>query len=274
MERIQINSSDDYYLIAPNDAKKYTIIDLYINRKPVSCVPRINFKLCIKEDGKYVDKGEFNHRLNYKNIEDYTLDEIISIHKLGKFTLFRYTGWHKLEKPINVKNKCLIKLEHGGNNHKDSIYCDILDYYWCLCEDVYGYYRSHWLMYDDKAFSINGIDLYINGKYILEYTSSELSDIIDSKNYVIGPNSTLPDKVFQEVVNPQEFTLDDYYCSMFDGELVINTSSIKTYPCKNGVLDLVINHHKPKKIVIHNGIKNIIKVIEVLLEYKLPILIH
>ena len=270
MERIYISSSDDYYLIQSNNTRKFTIIDLYNNRKQKSPgVPCISFNIYVKEDNKFVDKGHFEYKLNYKQIIFYTLDEIISIHKLGKFTLFKYTGWHKLENPINVKGKCFIKL-HNDSDSKTS-YCNLVEYYWTLCSSSCYTNMSMNLMYDDAAFSIKDIDLHINGKYILDYTSSELSDIVDSKNYIIGPNSTLPDEVFQEAVTPQEFTLDDYYCNVADGILFVSNTLKDYYPCKNGVLELVINYHKPSETVINKNDKNFFKLIESLLKYNLRI---
>lgn len=274
MERIYITSSDDYYLMAPNDTKKYTLIDVYNNRKSINGYPKhISFKLYVKENGKYVDKGEFQYRINYKNIETYTLDEIISIHKLGKFTLFKYTSWCKFENPINVKGKCYFK--ENNNNHYD-----LVGYYWQLCETYVTKPTTH-LMYNDVVYNLSYsenssskyVDIHINGKYILEYTSSELSAIVDSQNYIIGPNSTLPDEVFQEVITPQQFTLDDYYCNVVDGKLIVSTSLKEYYPCKNGVLELVINHHKPSGIIINKNSNDLIKLIEQSLKYDLPIAI-
>jgi hypothetical protein len=269
MERIYINSSDDYYLTQANDTRKLTIIDLYNNRK--SGTQYISFNIYVKEDNKFVDKGHFEYKLNYKEITFYTLDEIISIHKLGKFTLFRYTGWHKLENPINVKGKCFIKLHHDSDNKTS--YCNLVEYYWTLCSNSYYTNMSMNLMYDDAAFSIKDIDLYVNGKYILDYTSSELSDIVDSKNYIIGPNSTLPDEVFQEAVTPQEFTLDDYYCNAADGKIFISTTLKDHYPCKNSVLELVIKHHKPSSIIISKNDTNLTKLIKHLVKYDVAITI-
>lgn len=274
MERIYITSSDDYYLMAPNDTKKYTLIDLYNNRKSINGYPpHISFKLYVKENGKYVDKNYFDHRLNYKNIANYTLDEIISIHKLSIFTLFKYYQCNKLEKPINIKGKCYFK-----ENHND--YYGLVEYYWKLCETYVTKPTTH-LMYNDVVYNLSYsenssskyVDIHINGKYILEYTSSELSAIVDSQNYIIGSNSTLPDEVFQEVITPQQFTLDDYYCNVVDGKLIVSTSLKEYYPCKNGVLELVINHHKPSGIIISKNSNNLIKLIEQLLKYDLSIAI-
>lgn len=276
MERIYITSSDNYYLLAPNNTKKYTLVDVY-NNKHSGNSQHISFNLYVKENGKFIDKKYFQHCINYKNINNYTLDEIISIHKLGIFTLSHYNQRNKLENPINIKGRCYIKLQGNQNNCDDTVYCNLVDYYWFLYERNYTNYvltrGSSRLMYDDVVFDIKDIDLHINGKYILEYTANDLSTIMDSQNYVIGPNSTLPNEVFQEVITPQEFTLDDYFCNVADGTLFINKNLKDYYPCKNGVLQLVINYHKPTKIILNKNDNNLYKLIEEFLKYNIAITI-
>jgi hypothetical protein len=180
--------------------------------------------------------------------------------------------FHKLKDPINIKGKCSIKIHHHISHSHNTLYCNIIDYYWFLYEgnnySNIGGDPSVLLLYEDIVYYIEYIDIHINGKYILDYTFSELSTIVDSENYIIGPNPILPDEAV-----PQKFTLDDYYCNATDGKIFISTTLKDHYPCKNGVLELVIKHHKPSSIIISKNDTNLTKLIKHLVKYDVAITI-
>jgi hypothetical protein len=156
-------------------------------------------------------------------------------------------------KPINIKGECHIKLQFYENKSNNTCYCDLIKYYWFLFEDSYEHnimvYPKISLMYDDVTYYITQ-KIYING------------------NYIIGPDSTLPD-----VTIPQKCILDDYYCNIKDGRILISTSSKDNYPCKDGVLNLVIKHNQPNGIIVNRHDKNMFNLVEELLNYHLPITI-
>lgn len=264
MEPIYIKKSTCYYFVKNEDDKEYTIIDLY------NCARDDNgrYILYFRENGKFVKKGTFNYIINYRDIKTYTLDEITSMHELGGFILYKASSSVKLEKSINIRGKCSIRID-SNYNVPNTCFCNLLDYYWFLCRgnnnSCFGYHSTFQLMYDDFVYDIKNCNLYINGKPILQYTSGEISNIMDSNDYMIGVDS--------ESTYVQQFSLDDYYFEVKEQQLFISSKPKKYSFGKKGILESAIKYNKINNITIDRDV-NLFKLTELLLKYNIPITIN
>lgn len=135
-------------------------------------------------------------------------------------------------------------------------------------------YLQRYLKYRGVKYDMKRKSTFINGKSILNYTEKELKDIMNSEYYFIGPDSTLPDieKEFSlnhsaDPIIEKKFSIDDYYCKVTDGKLFISTNLQDNYPCKNGVLELVIKHCKPDSAIINKNDKRIVELFKHLIKY-------
>ncbi len=141
-----------------------------------------------------------------------------------------------------------------------------------------------YMIYNDKGYNINkyyletekryvDIDIYINGKYILDHTYEELSIIERSNNYIISPSSIVGDIIVQNVLTPVGNILDYVSCSVKDdNSLTIEPKKDDQYPCNNGVLQLVISHFKINLLIVDRNINNFIELYKELLKLGITIL--
>lgn len=285
MEHITITSSRDYYLIKQGNYGIHNLMDYY-NTRSIGI-----FELYVKEGGDFVYKGSMSEFfLNGKDIKTgYTSEEIHKIHNSSNYVLSRIKKCLKLNKTINIEGKCIIVYEQRDNYNVFYRYLSIIEYYWNSFMDKrvnigYKYFK---LIYNNEIYSLYEVNLHINGKYILDYEPQELSQIVKSKKYTIGPEKIIDQTSEPVTKTPEKFSLEDCDCRLNGNSLLVKTKTyFRTYPltinppeddyylCEDEIFKTVISLSKPKKFVVDRDDPNCIDIIKALVKYEIPIMVN
>jgi hypothetical protein len=286
MLRIKINPSVEYYIKNDKTDKIMTILDVYNNTLFCNGSPN---KLYVKHNDTYIDCGDItDFELNYKSmyglrgvsrydIPEYTYDEIYAVYSSGTFTLNKRRDLNEniLTEQLNILDNVVFSMRIGNVFNMYTL-LEIYHFMIIKCGFAIPRYNSNSILFiqiSDKIYNISLVNLYINDRFILDYSFDELSDIQNSKNFIISPNSTISKIIPQEAnIKPIENILTLYSCVVEDKKLFIvkNNGKDYPYPCTGGVLQLVINHYKPDAIVINRT--DGVQLYQELLKFNLPII--
>ncbi len=291
MERIRITPTTEYFFKGEN-GKQYNLTEIrnsYTTQHGNYMSNIGNVHLYIKNGKDCIEyKNITQYKINYKSIQEYKLDEIIAFQKLGDFTFSKnsYDQCNdRLTQPIHITGPVIFEIQKkSGSLHDDDMISRsrLLELYSFILNSKPKF--PIYIFYNDKRYSVgninvwNGggiidIDIYINGKYILDHTYEELSIIERSNNYIISPSSIVGDIIVQNVLTPVGNILDYVSCSVKDdNSLTIEPKKDDQYPCNNGVLQLVISHFKINLLIVDRNINNFIELYKELLKLGITIL--
>jgi len=285
MERIRITPTTEYFFKGEN-GKQYNLTELYNFSKTTNCDGSVH--LYVKNGKGCTEyKNITQYKINYKPRQDYTLDEIVAFQKLGNFTFSKNSynnyDYNLLNTPIHITGPVIFEIQKSYHSYEINAFSRsrLLELYLFLIQHKPKF--PIYIFYNDKRYSVGNIslwsdrgvvniDIYINGKYILDYTYEELSIIERSNNYIISPSPIIGDVIVQNVLTPVGNILDNVSCSVKDNTLLINPKKDDQYPCNNGVLQLVISHYKIDLLVVDRNINNFIELYKELLKLNIKIL--
>lgn len=180
MERVLLKSPKDYFFKFEDSDEKMTLTDYIFSIGS----KKINLFI----DGQ--DKGVCNMSyFNSKNILSYDVGEWFSMANRKDLILSEYKPVCEMANPMIVNDECYVsviyKQEKSSSNE---IFYSLMEYYWLLIRQknsIRGVLEVS-LMFDDNIFDITNKKIFINQRYIIDYNSSCLAQILSTKGYTIS----------------------------------------------------------------------------------------